>query len=282
MKQISVKPIVFDYLDAISYLQDYYQYRKNNSKNFSYDSWSDELGFKSRSYVRMVIMGKKKITTKFVEAFSRLIFSNRAEEDYFFYLVSYSQSRTQKDKKIISAKLMQILKTQNSQTQIRADKDFISDPIFPRLYTLLGFKDLHLTSEKISQALEVSVEVINKCLQQLLDLQLVKHSNHSGDLVWEALHSTFKVPDDKGNLDLMKFHEMSLKDAIAAFHKPKNLRKYKSLILPLADVELNDVYLALDDFISEQVGKYSSDEYRHKKLFQLNLNLYPVANEIAG
>lgn len=53
------KPNIFEYLDIISYLSDYYMYRKSIHSGFSYESWAAELELKSRSFLRMMVLGKK-------------------------------------------------------------------------------------------------------------------------------------------------------------------------------------------------------------------------------
>ena len=87
MKKVKEAPRVTEYIDIISYLQDYYQWRKSTNKDFSYAFWSEELGFSSRSYIRMIIMGQKKVTKKFVEAFTRSNFNTPIEEEYFLSLI---------------------------------------------------------------------------------------------------------------------------------------------------------------------------------------------------
>lgn len=271
------EPKVFDYLDAVSYLQDYHKWRKATRKDFSYESWSEELHFNSRSYIRMMTMGKAKISHKFVQAFSQLRFAQADEEEYFAYLVQYSQARNQKDKKAFGAKLIEILKKRTTQTLMAPQPDFLSNPQLPRLYTLLGFKDITPTSDHLARLMRLPESDVQFFLQKLEEMGLARRSLVEQEIHWMALHQRFKVPDDKGNLNLLKFHELSLAEAITAFDQPKNERKYKSLILPLSEEELAELSAAVDSFCTEQVARYSPAKYHTRKLFQLNLNFYNVA-----
>jgi uncharacterized protein (TIGR02147 family) len=270
-------PSVFEYLDVISYLQDYYKWRKATSKDFSYEFWSMELEFSSRSYIRMMIMGKKKVSTKFVETFSKRNFDDQNAEEYFYYLVQYSQAGSQKVKKDLGARLIKILKLRSQQTIIEPQGDFLSTPLLPRLYTLLGFKDITPTTVNLARLMGLSDEQTATFLKQLVSLELAQHSVVDGAEHWVALHDKFKIPDNKGNMNLMKFHERSLLDAIDAFEQPKHLRKYKSLLLPLTESELTELYTLLDDFATENITRYSPSSYQDRRLFQLNFNIHPVA-----
>lgn len=65
--QLSVsKPKVFDYLSGISFLQDYYNYRKRTERLFSFEIWTSELGFKSKSFLKMILSGDRQVTEDFI------------------------------------------------------------------------------------------------------------------------------------------------------------------------------------------------------------------------
>lgn len=222
-------------------------------------------------------MGKKKVSAKFTEVFTKLNCADKDSEDYFFYLVQYSQATSQKVKKDLGARLIQILKLRTQQTLLEPQADFLSTPQLPRLYTLLGFKDIAPTTTNMARLMGISEGEAEIFLKQLLDLELVTRTMIDGTVHWLALHDKFKIPDNKGDMNLMKFHERSLMDAIDAFDQPKHLRKYKSLLLPLSEGELFELSALLDDFAAESMTRYSAPAYQDRRLFQLNFNIHPVA-----
>ncbi|WP_413575769.1 TIGR02147 family protein [Bdellovibrio sp. HCB290] len=270
-------PVVYDYLDITFYLQDYYKFRKSTEKSFSYESWSQELQINSRSFLRLVVIGKKRVSDHFVEEFSRLNFATKNEEEYFAYLVKYSRASTQKDKQAFGAELLRILKTNTQQTTVPEFTDFISSPMLPRLLTLLSFKDLPLTAQTFTTLLKLPEGEVVSALNKLEEMKLVCKEDKDGKIHWQSLNSKFKVQDKKGSVDLMKFHRQSLLEAIEAFHLPLDLRRYKSLLLPFSEQELKLFYEAMDTFASEQFVRFSGDEYEGRRLFQINLNVHPVA-----
>ncbi len=269
-------PSVFEYLDVLFYLQDYYRYRKANDRNFSYEIWSQELEFKSRSFLRMIVTGKKKITPKMIDAFSRQNFSLRSEADYFHCLVKYSQSRDPKDKQVYSAKMIQLMRSHSTEQIIEDYNDFISSPLLPRLLALLSFEDLQKTDLHIAKILNVSLSEAQLALQKLSEMGLIEQQSDE----WVAKTDAFHVPDQYGNFNLMKFHEKSLLDAIQAFEKPKELRRYKSLLLPMNETDLQEFHRLLDDFSNEQMVRFQSATYSGKRMYQANFNVYSVTESI--
>ncbi|MES2802329.1 MAG: TIGR02147 family protein [Bdellovibrionota bacterium] len=280
MKVLKTAPIVTEYLDVISYLQDYYHWRKATNPDFSYEYWSEELEFKSRSYIRMMIMGKKKVSKKFCEVFCRLNFIRSLDEEYFFYLVKHSQATNQSERKVFGAKLMQLLRNiKNTEVINDPPADFISDPALPRLFTLLGLQDINPTAKNLAHLMSLTLAEVNAYLEKLEELTLASRSMIDDEIHWLASPQGFKIPDNHGNMNLFKFHEHSLNDAVAAFHQPSKVRRYRSLLLPLSQDELNQLYSFLDDFASEQLSRFDNESYKGRRLFQMNLNIHPVTNE---
>lgn len=273
----SKMPSVFDYLEVLFYLQDYYKFRKTNDKKFSYESWSLELNFKSRSFLRMMITGKKKISPKLVETFSKLNFATKGEEDYFHCMVKHSYAASAKDKQMYSQSMIQILKYRNQIEVIEDSSDFGSSPLFARLKTLLSFKDFERTTSEIARVMGVDLQTILLALSKLEQLDLVKKIVIDGKEQWTTEIESFKVPDNKGSINLKEFHEKSLMDAIKAFSQPKELRSYRSLFLPMTDEGLQEFHKLLEDFANEQLVRYNTPDSKGKRVFQANFNIHAVS-----
>lgn len=271
------KPQVFDYLDAYQYLQDYYTFRKKIDAGFSYEAWASELNFNSRSFLRMMIQGKKKLTEKIVSALAQNSFATKDEQDYFFCLVKYTQAPALKERQIFGQKLVQILKHQSSAQVVSESEDFISNPLMPRLLSLFSYDDIAKNSASFSGVLGVSEEQVVRALEVLHNLSLIEQPQKD---VWVSKVIAFRVPDNKGSLNLRKFHEKSLEEALKAFDMPKEVRRYKSLLLPMTTEDYQTFNQMLDDFAKEQMARHNPKTYSGRRLFQLNFNIYPVSEHL--
>ena len=266
-----IRPVIFEYLDVLSYLKDYYLFRKSSSDKFSYETWSRELGLNSRSFLRMIVIGKKKVTAKLAEAITNQNFSTKLEKEYFVCLVKYSHARNSEERQKYGQKLMQILRSQY-RPQIVEKYEGFGKPLLPRLLTLIGFRDVGKSDSNLAKILKVKETEIKNALEVLEKLNLINKINGE----WVSEISTFKVPDKYGNSFLRQFHYESLEEAMRAFDLPKETRRFKSLILALNEKSLADLNQMLDEFSSEQVQRYECQEFASKNLYQLNFNIYPV------
>lgn len=274
------RPRVYDYIDVLSYLQSYYKFRKSNDKGFSYEAWAGELGLNSRSFLRMMVSGKKNLSQKFVEAFAHLNFSTKNEDTYFTYMVKYSQSYSAKDRQQYSQKMLELLKHEHGAQIVSENADLVSEPLLPRLLSLLCFSDLRATVAKCARILKLEPAKIEEALHKLRSMKLVEEVEADGQKVWLALSDVFHVPDNYGSFNLIKFHEKSLSDALLAFHQPKELRRYKSLFVPLDEKNLEKFNTALEDFISEQLLIHNSKNCRGRYLYQVNFNFHPFTQRM--
>jgi uncharacterized protein (TIGR02147 family) len=273
-------PRVYEYLDVISYLQDYYKFRKSHNKGFSYEGWAAELEMNSRSFLRLMVFGKKKISPRFIENFSKLVFVSKNEATYFGYLVKVSQCTLGKERQQYSAKMMQLLKHEHNAQVVTEKADYISDPLLPRLLSLLCFSDLKATAIGCAQLLNKELVAIEEALEKLEAMNLAQKISDANGPIWIARSDIFHVPDNYGNFDLLKFHQKSLADAIAAFDQEIHLRRYKSLFVPMSEESLEKFNKALEDFISEQLMHYNSKNCAGTYLYQVNFNFHPVTQKI--
>ena len=271
------KPVLFDYLHAATYLHDYFNYRKKVASDFSFEKWSQELGFRSRSYLRMIILQKKRITPTFISSFSEKSLFSPTEKEFFYFLVQYSQAKTSQDRQVFGKKIIQIIQIMTGQKEIENYFEFLSDPFLPKLLTLLSFEDITPTAERFAKIFDCNKDQILKSLTKLKEIGLAETIEVDGELHWRSKNKNFKVSDKFGDIAMKIFHENSFQDAIKSFHKPKDLRRFRSLLLPMDAEEKEELLKMLEQFAAELITRFRSDQYQSRQLFQVNLNFFPVA-----
>ncbi|RYZ87275.1 MAG: hypothetical protein EOP06_12940, partial [Proteobacteria bacterium] len=84
------KPVIFNYLDLYQYLKDVYVFRKGSESSFSYGKWSDEMGFRSRSYLQALVTRRKPFQEKLLSAFVKGLGLQNDEIDYLNLLACFT------------------------------------------------------------------------------------------------------------------------------------------------------------------------------------------------
>lgn len=273
------RPQVKNYLNCFQFLQDIYRFNKITTENFSYQIWCHNLGMRSKSYLRFVILGKRKISKELLfKILCWLDFQNKSDEDYFLHLVQYSQTEDEKLKTVISKKMIDLIKLEDSQKMTVTIKPRISDPICLQIRDLVSYDDVLHTTESIAQIFTKEMSQVKLYLDILVSEKLVYLDANN---FWRSTHQSIKIADDQGNAKLQDFHEKSLSESILMIKSNLPFKRYRSLHLTLADREFDEVNDKINTFLTELFAQYSQDTTSAgKKIFQINYNISPRTNII--
>lgn len=267
------------YLNPNEFLSDYYHSRKKINPGFSYQAWAVELSLRNRSYLRLVILGKKRITTNFIEGFRTSTAFDTDEKNYFVLLVRYHQAVDVSEKNLALNQMNKIIRARNPIESIELESNLVARPIFVRLLTILGFDDVMTTQKNLAELLNVETDEIGELLGKLESLKLAERRIENQSEIWKATKREFKITEHIGDNGLIRFHELSLSDAQKAMNGDFQSRRCRSLILAMSNDQLEDFKQRLNDFALSTFAAYASDSYSGKRLFQINFNFHPIAAE---
>jgi uncharacterized protein (TIGR02147 family) len=262
-----------NYLNIYQYLQDVYLERKAQDSGFSYEAWAQELRASDKSYIRMMVLGKRPLNAKMTGAFADSLQFEKEDRDFFFALTEYTQSKTQEQKNIFGKKLVSLLRSDLERLEIQAHYDFLSNPLLPRLQVFLGFSDLDQAPKNLAWLLQTTEEEIQGGIAKLLELGLIQKEKG----LLRPVQKSFKVADHFGDLGLEAFYTHNLEAAKEAIRLPKESRRFKSLLLPLNPEEFEKYLLNLQSFVSEQIYSFNPDELANRTLYQVHFNIIPVS-----
>lgn len=224
----------------------------------------------------MIVTGKRTLTENLVSILSSKLRLSESEEDYFKTMVEYCQAKTTTQKRILEKKLIELMRFDIDRVEVESYFDFVADPFLPRLQTLLSFEDIATTSDSLSELLGKPVHEIVKGLEKLRELDLAEFSD-KGPMRWQSKNKLLKVPSHFGDTALASFHTQSLKDAIQAQHLAKDLRRFRSVLLPLSGDEFSELLREIETLVQLALNRYKSDQLQNRRLYQFNLNLFAVS-----
>lgn len=272
---------LFQTLDPVEILRAHYEHRKIADAKFSYQSWADELGLKSRSFLRLVLRGERSLTADVGELFVAYFKMNKSQATYWRELVKLGQAKTLASRELACLNLNKLrskfaLKDHNfKELDPRDVYEYFANFKMPRLHTLLSYPNLDRNLSSLSQLLQISENETAQMLQTLTQLGLCKNEDN------QFASTTFQLqrPDLLGNVALQSFHKKSLQEAIDAIDYPKNSRRFQSLLLALSEEEMEELSQELTQKLSEILARdeNSKTDLKSKRLYQINLNLIPVS-----
>lgn len=266
------QPLLTDYLSSVQYLRDLYRFRKHENSGFSFDSWAAEMGYKSRSYLKMLLSEERNITPQFIEAFARQMIFDESQLRYFSLITNYSQAENPEEKQFYLDKIFEFRGQLKDKQQVPDYHDFLSSPLVPKVFILLSFTDVNKDAASLAALLNCDIGAVENALLRLQKLQLAQPDSGA----WISSQKSFKIPKNPGCKTMENYHNQCLHEAIEAQGAPLDLRRFRSIMLPLSAEDYTSLLDEVQALVTKAVAKYDSDTLNGKRLYKMNLNLFPV------
>jgi uncharacterized protein (TIGR02147 family) len=270
-------PQILQYNSIAQYFEDYLTYRKQLNEKFSFEILAAEIGFKSRSYIHMLIHGKKKISSKFVDSFSQYLKLNQKESSHLTALCLYYNSKNNALKSIFGDKILENLDDPKNIVDIQNHEKFLSSEHAPTIRLLLAFKDFKGTVENLKSVLNIDQNQLIDTLQLLKELELIHWSET--DCGWKASTKSFKALGPSQNTALKKYHLNSLKEAESNLIDNEDMSKFKSILFSMDKHNFPQFTEEVDSFMRKMKLKYESAQLSQKHVFKMNVQAYPLTKK---
>lgn len=272
-----VAPQILQYHSIAQYFEDYLTYRKQIDEKFSFEILAAELGFKSRSYIHMLIHGKKKISSKFIGGLGQYLELNPKEISHLTALSLYYNSKNNALKNIFGDKILENLDDPKNTVDIQNHEKFLSSEHAPTIRLLLAFKDFKGTDENLQNVLNIDREQIAKTLQLLKELELIHWSE--AEHMWKASTKSFKALGSSQNAALKKYHLNSMKEAESILIANEDMSKFKSILFSMDENNFPLFTEEVDSFMRKMKFKYESAQLSQKHVFKMNIQAYPLTEK---
>lgn len=279
---LKIKPQLVEYLDIHLYLKDLYHFRKNTERDFSYESWAAELNIKSRSFLRLVILGKRTLTVPVFQTIIQKLKLTSDEVVYAQVLFQYSFSSESGLKNLYGKELAKQWTAHVNQVVVEDLETFLADPFIPVAFTYFTCDKSSSDVLAVAKILMTTPARIKNAIIALTKLDLLEcNVNDKNEIIYRAKQNYFRVPQTPGFNFLKTFHLDGLEQARKAHDLPFNERKFRSLLMTLSQEQIELAERLINDFatgIFKQMEMQKISETT--KVYRLNLQLFPVSEVI--
>ncbi len=271
------KPRVMSFVDYRLFLQAWYEYHKQNTPGFSFGTWTTQCQFKSRSYIRSVMLGKRNLTTDSVQKILKSLKLNHLEAEYFEHMVLYANATNFHAKEYHFQQIVTLCE-QKTGNEVCDIFKFLSNPKTPRVHLLLSLKNLNCTEEFVAETFDITKTEAREILQNIQDCGLATFDSQSGS--WRSTNKNLTIPEELGNTGIQSFHSNSLKEALEAINLSPQERHFDSMALTLTSAEFAEMKADLNQFFNYISKKYTSQILDGARVCQININLIPASEAL--
>ena len=272
-----MKIVIYDYLDYQAYLQDWYKWKKEKKKTFSYQKISEIAGFQSRSYAQRVITGTVNLSPKSAPVFSIIIGHNEEEAEYFKYLVAYRNSKQDKEKFRALRKIQQKSNKYNLTLEAKRFEYFNTwyHPVIRELVTTVEFDN---DFQKLGRMLNPTISAKNAhaSVDLLVELGLIKKMGKK----YAVEQNVITAQQQSDFLALRNYQQQLIRlgaEAIDRFDAED-----RNIVTITAGVSLGNkdrINKLVSEFTNQLIDVFN-EEQEVETTIQLNMQSFPLSVEL--
>jgi uncharacterized protein (TIGR02147 family) len=267
---------VYAYLDYRAFLRDYYAGKKAGSRAFSFRAFSKRAGVSSPNYLKLVIEGKRNLSSKMAERFAHACSLDHDASRYFVSLVAFNQAKTSTERAEAYDKLTGFQSYRQAHKLEIAHAAYYSDWFMPAIRELAASSQFREDPSWIAEQLIPKITPLQaqRALETLMDLGLLVRSAAGRLVQADALVST--GPETRG-LHIGAFHRAMTQRAIEAIDiVPALERDISSLTLCLGRGGLKALKERLQR-LRRELLELSALETEPEQVVQVNFQLFPLS-----
>lgn len=270
------RPDLYAYLNYRDFLADYYAFAKIEISGFTYEKFSRKAGVKSPNILKLIIDGKKNLTTTTALKFARAAELTLQETEYFEALVLENQSQDG-DEAAYYKKRLRSLKELGAQRSLKVTNrsGVFDNPLVMPAIVLLSQEPTLTASQKLQQQLGLSDYEADRFIKSLLANGIMdeKESRYVFNFEQGIFH---KKTADAILKNYLKTH-LSISQRAFATQYDKGSKFFSHSMGVPAD-RYDELIEDIDRFISAMNKKY--DQEPAERVLQLNLQCFWLENSL--
>lgn len=289
MPTIISAPNLSEYMDFRLFLSDWYLYKRELTKKdlrpYSFAMFSAAANIKSPNYLKMIIEGQRNLSEDMILKFAKALGLHKEQADEFRLLVLFGQATDPAERNFFLKELSEfrvMLKLRSGEIDKKM-MDKVPGWIGWILYSMLDQEGVEFKAEKIRDLLrgKASVDEIQEAMKTLIKSGEVTQDDITGKLT--KTRNLIDSPEDIPVALVRKLQSQLMYLGLESLYQDSPAeREFGSLTLSLTKSEFEELKFKLRQ-MRKQVNKDNSIRRMNtlgERVYQLNLQLFPVTNQV--
>lgn len=271
-------PNIFTYFNYREFLEDFYNEQKLLIKAFSFQYFANKAGFKSKSFIKHVIDGKKNLTTDSIEKLNNVLKLKDKSFSYFADLVAFNQTTSIQQRNFYFEKLSQYNKRSAARTVLNQQYDIYSKWYFNAIRELIVTTDFNDDYERLGKMLKPAITATNArdAVKLLLRLGFIKKK----DARYVQCDPVITTGDEVRSLAISNFHIQNLAMAASSIESVESCaRDISCLVVGLSDDGFALVKSEIQKF-RKKLLDIAAAETKINRVYHINFQAIPVSEDI--
>lgn len=267
---------IFNYTSYREFLHDYYKEQKRLNSSFSYQSFADKAGFKTKTFIYKVIKGKKALAKQSTMKISEAIGLKKKETDYFRAMVNFSNEKDINDKEYYFHQLQKLSKRLEVGEIRKNQYNYFQQwyiAVIRELVTILDWKNDYKSLAKAVNP-PITPKKAKDAVKLLIDLKMIKKLPTGKYIQADKSITTGELVK---SLAVQKFQKQCMKLASEAIdrHK-KETRDISTLTVGISERGFNKITHEIGSLRRKLVEIVQNDEPADR-IYHINYQFFPVS-----
>jgi uncharacterized protein (TIGR02147 family) len=269
-------PNVFDYTSYRDFLRDFYEAKKAENKNYSYQCMAMRAGFKSKaSFANIISCGQPLASRRSCDVAGALGLGKR-ETDYFDALVHFNNAATVEEKELHFERMRSLTPKSKAVRLQESQYDFYSNwyhCAVRELVTQIDFKDDFALLAKTMDPPITPVQA-RRSVELLVGLGMIEKMD---DGRYRQSQPVITAADAVTTLAIQNFHREFLSLAAESISRhPKNIREVSAITAGLSRKSFQRIQDELRQF-RRRLLDIVADESSPEAVYQIAFQMFPLS-----
>jgi uncharacterized protein (TIGR02147 family) len=269
---------IFEYTDYRAYLKDSFAQAKKANPAFSHRYLSHKLGLSTPNLIMLIMQAKRNCTSSLAFRISQAFKLSKRESAYFEAMVGFAQAKAHQEKDRHYTRMLDLRKTVKAAAIDKKQYDYYNNWYNLAIRELVASPDYSGDYSRLAKMISPAItpEQARRSVELLLDLGLLK-KHGKGYLQANPIIST---GPEATSVSIANFHRKMAELAAQSYDRhPKNIRTITSCTLAISEERFLQIKKDIADF-REKVMALAQEPKKGMRVYQLNLQLFPVSKEI--
>jgi len=269
---VNIASNIYNFTDYREFLKDRYRQLKDADPLFSFRYFSKQAGFGSPNYLKLVMDGKRNLSSDAIGKFAKGLRLDAHESEYFRYMVEFNQCDHVQKRQVYEAKLMYLRELFKVKTLIPELYDYYHDWYHAAIREMVRNGKVKNDPATIGRSLvpAVSEEEAKGSVELLKKLNFVTEGS-DGTLVC----STTTEIDTQSAALAQKIHyeQMAELAAQSLYTQGPETQDFESVTLSLPQDKVGELRTKIQELIQSLGG---GNHNPNDAIFQLNIQLFAL------
>ena len=269
---------IFSYIDYRSFLKDYYEEQKKNSRSFSYRYFAKKAGINSPNFLKLIIESKRNLTVLTIGKFITALKFNEKEAKFFRHLVFFNQAKSAQEKQLHYTVMLSMMHTVKEQRLTALQHEYYNHWFVPVVREIVSMHDLKGDYKKLAATVlpPISIREARFAIKLLKKLDMIEQLP---DGKFRQTASAIISDSSVGRMAVRSFNREMLRKAEIALDKtPIEERQIYGVTIGISKA-CYDVLAAEMAAFRDRVVAITNADTNSNRVYQMHLQLFPLSQE---